>query len=159
MSVSSQNTAQPKAEIPILNATWRDLGALSRLEKQCFMREDAWPLIELMGVLTLPDTVRLKMEKDGGMIAFLGGDIRRREGVGWIITIAVAPTWRGKGLGTRLLAAGEKALGLPRVRLTVRASNQPAIQMYLKAGYRQVKISPKYYAGGEDGLVFEKVMT
>lgn len=145
-------------EIPIQQATWRDLWKLRRLEKLCFSPDDAWPLTELLRVLTFPDTVRLKIDQGNEMIAFLAGDIRQKEEVGWIITIGVDPTWRGRGLGKRLLAEGEKALGMQRVRLTVRASNEAAIQMYLKSGYRQIKRVTKYYVGGEDGLVFEKLI-
>ena len=41
----------------IQSANWRDLFALSALEKVCF-DQDAWPLLELMGVLTFPGVVR-----------------------------------------------------------------------------------------------------
>lgn len=158
MDNPDENSLQPGVEIPIQQATWRDIWKLRRLEKLCFSPEDAWPLIELLRVLTFPDTVRLKIDQGDEMIAFLAGEIRRKEGVGWIITIGVDPTWHGRGLGKRLLAEGEKALDMQRVRLTVRASNESAIRMYLKSGYRKIGHVEKYYFGGEDGLVFEKLI-
>lgn len=142
--------------IPILNASLKDLNALARLERVCFSKADAWPLLELVGVLVAPKTVRLKMEVDGTMIAFLAGDRRPVEDLGQVVTIAVAPDWRGRGLGRRLLAAGESVLGTRRVRLSVRASNDVAIALYSSSGYRQIGRIRHYYVGGEDGLVFEK---
>ncbi|MBI4769149.1 MAG: GNAT family N-acetyltransferase [Chloroflexi bacterium] len=66
------------------------------------------------------------------------------------------PAYRRQGLGERLLRACEVLLDVPRVRLSVRAGNAPAIRLYERLGYRQVQIWPRYYAGGEDGLVMEK---
>jgi ribosomal protein S18 acetylase RimI-like enzyme len=42
------------------------------------------------------------------------------------------------------------------MRLTVRLSNEGAISLYEKEGYRSVDIWKKYYNDGEDGLVMEK---
>jgi ribosomal-protein-alanine N-acetyltransferase len=56
-----------------------------------------------------------------------------------------------------LLAECEDALGMPVIRLSVRASNHAAICLYESAGYLLVDRWKKYYTGGEDALVFEKV--
>jgi ribosomal-protein-alanine N-acetyltransferase len=42
------------------------------------------------------------------------------------------------------------------MKLTVRMSNEPAISLYEKEGYRSVDIWKRYYNDGEDGLVMEK---
>ena len=42
------------------------------------------------------------------------------------------------------------------MKLTVRISNDAAISLYKKEGYRTVDIWKKYYNDGEDGLVMEK---
>ncbi|MEN6300467.1 MAG: GNAT family N-acetyltransferase [Anaerolineaceae bacterium] len=144
------------ALLPIQPAGLRDLWSLRRLEKLTFHREDAWPIIELIVVLVWPSIVRLKVESDGQMIAFVAGEMHPRQGIGWITTLGVAPAWRRQGIGERLLAAAEQAMRLPVIRLTVRASNQAAIALYQKAGYSQVGVSRRYYVGGEDGLIFEK---
>ena len=78
--------------------------------------------------------------------------------IGWISSIGIVPAWQGR-LGRALLLAGERALGTSLVRLTVRASNARAIQLYEHAGYHQIQIARGYYIGGEDGLVFEKPRT
>ena len=153
--MSAQVQLQTSA-LPITPAGLGDLWRLRRFEKLTFSREDAWPLVELLFVLASPGIVRLKVESDRQMIGFVAGETRASQGTGWIITLGVAPAWRRQGLGERLLAAAEQAMHVPAIRLTVRASNQAAIALYQKAGYRQVGVSHRYYVGGEDGLIFEK---
>ena len=139
----------------ILNATIFDLTALRRLERACFDK-DAWPLIDLMAVLTFPEVVRLKAVEDEQMVGFVGGDPRPREGWGWIATIGVDPSYRRRGIGLALLHACEAQLGVPNARLTVRVSNMDAITMYQKDGYRTIDVWKGYYNDGEDAQLMEK---
>ncbi|NJN79659.1 MAG: GNAT family N-acetyltransferase [Anaerolineales bacterium] len=73
-------------------------------------------------------------------------------------TIAVDPHFRLRGIGRALLHACEKELGVPRVRLTVRASNQGAISMYEKEGYQTIDMWQAYYNDGESAMVMEKTL-
>ncbi len=143
------------SDIEIQPANWRDLLPLSALEKVCF-DQDAWPLLELMGVLTFPGVVRLKAVAQNEMVGFIAGDPRRGENTGWILTLGVLPLWRRRGVGYDLLRICEEQLGLPVIRLTVRRNNQAALSLYQKMGYQQVDIWSRYYRNGEDGLVLEK---
>lgn len=142
-------------EFSILPATLRDLSALREMEPVCF-GQDAWPLLDLISVLTLPGLVRLKSVVDGKMVGFVGGDTHRDEGIGWITTICVRPEFRHRGIGSALLESAEKQMGQAIVRLTVRVSNSAAIHLYGEKGYLQVDIWKGYYESGEDGLVLEK---
>ena len=142
----------------IQSASIRDLGMLRRLEHVCFDK-DAWPLLDLIAVLTWPDVIRLKAVHDGEMIGFVAGDPRPSQGAVWIATLGVDPGYRRRGIGLALLPSCEAQVKLPRVKLTVRISNDPAISLYKKAGYRTVDIWKKYYNDGEDGLVMEKILT
>ena len=146
-------------ELPftIQSASWRDLHELILLEKECF-GQDAWPMLDLLGVLTFPNVVRLKAEWEGKMVGFVGGEAHYLEerDVGWIITLGVFKEHRRKGIATALLQACERELATPRIRLCVRVSNEEAIQLYKKAGYVQVEVWPQYYREGENALVFEK---
>jgi Acetyltransferases len=146
-----------QAEKPyaIQPATWRDLFALSELEKICF-KEDAWPLLELMGVLTFPGVVRLRAVVEKEMVGFIASDARRSEKTGWILTLGVLPFWRRRGIAYDLLSACERQMGMPVVKLTVRRNNESALRLYEKMGYKQVDIWSRYYRDGEDGLVLEK---
>lgn len=140
----------------ILPAGWKDLNQLRVIERECF-ELDAWPLFDLIGVLTFPGIVRLKVELDHVMVAFAAGDDSRSEEVGWISTIGVLPAYRKLGIGAALLAACEEQMHTPTIQLTVRKSNQAAIRMYEKCGYSRIDIWERYYIGGEDGVVMRKV--
>jgi len=141
----------------ILQASLRDLSSLRELERVCF-RSDAWPLLDLISVLTMPGLVRLKADVNGKMAGFVGGDTHRNEGIGWITTICVLPDYRRQGIGSALLTSCEKQMGQNIVHLTVRVSNLSAIHLYEQRGYHQVDTWKKYYIDGEDGLILEKRM-
>ena len=136
-------------------ASFRDLVPLRTLEHACFDR-DAWSMLDLMAVLTFPDIVRLKAVEDGQMVGFVAGDPRPSEGLAWIATIGVDPRYQRRGIGRALLRACEARLKQPSIRLTVRISNEAAIRLYEKEGYRSVDIWKGYYNDGEDGVVMEK---
>jgi len=139
----------------IIQASILDLNALRKLENESFGK-DAWPLLDLIAVLTFPEVIRLKAVEDNQMVGFVAGDPRPRDGWGWVATIAVDPRYRRKGIGRALLHACENRLGVPKVRLTVRISNHDAITMYQKEGYVMTEIWDHYYNDGEDGMVMEK---
>ena len=132
-----------------------DFNALRALEQVCF-GGDAWPWLDLVGVLVLPGLVRVKASLAGRMVGFAGGDPHQGEGVGWIATLGVLPDYRRMGIAKALLEVCEERMGLPVVRLSVRRSNEAAIQLYHSQGYRPVDIWSKYYFDQEDALVLEK---
>ncbi|MBW4486530.1 MAG: ribosomal protein S18-alanine N-acetyltransferase [Trichocoleus desertorum ATA4-8-CV12] len=74
-----------------------------------------------------------------------------------ITILAVHPDFQGQGLGQALLyALLQKAQqrGLERATLEVRASNQPALLLYEKFGFREAGRRRRYYEDtGEDALI------
>jgi len=149
------STAAPGGSCSIEPATWHDLGALRRIEKTCFPL-DAWPLFDLIGILSFPNIIRLKAVCDGQMVGFVAGDIKRSERLAWIATIGVLPEYRGRGVGAALLRACEAQIDVPVIRLVVRQSNHTAIRLYERFGYATLGKWRKYYSDGEDGTVMEK---
>ena len=139
----------------IQTATLIDLGALRKLEKACF-EKDAWPLLDLIAVLTWPDVIRLKALEEDNMIGFAAGEPRPAQKEFWIATIAVDPRYQRRGIGRQLLRACEARAKIPRLKLTVRISNQAAISLYEQEGYHSMDIWQGYYMDGEDGLVMGK---
>ena len=140
----------------ITTASFLDINALNKLERACF-EKDAWPFLDLVAVLTFPDVIRLKaIDEDGKMIGFVAGDPRPLEGFSWIATIGVAPEFRRRGIGRDLLRVCESQLKTPRVRLSVRASNDGAIRLYEQEGYHRVDVWQSYYNDGEAAIVMEK---
>jgi ribosomal-protein-alanine N-acetyltransferase len=140
----------------ILPANLRDLGQLRHVEQTCFPK-DAWPLLDLVAVLTFPEVVRLKAVVDDRMVGFIAGDPRRSEGMAWIATLGVLPEYRRQGIARLLLLECEQRLNSARLRLCVRMENTPAIQLYEKEGYQRVSTWTKYYNDGGDALVMEKI--
>jgi ribosomal protein S18 acetylase RimI-like enzyme len=143
------------AIMEIVAASLLDLNAVNKLERACFDK-DAWPMLDLIAVLTFPDIVRLKVVEDGQMVGFVAGDMHGPDGVAWIATIGIAPGYRRRGLGRELLRACEAKLKTPRVRLSVRASNDGAITLYEQEGYQRIEVWQGYYNDGEAAIVMEK---
>jgi ribosomal protein S18 acetylase RimI-like enzyme len=143
-------------EFTLQPANLRDLGALRILEKECFDK-DAWPLIDLIGVLSFPGIIRIKAVVNNAMVGFAAGEVHQDDRMGWITTIGVSPAYRQQGIASDLLKAIELKLRMDRIRLSVRKSNTPAIQMYKKYGYVQVGQWPGYYEDREDALIFERI--
>ena len=143
------------AAMEITAASLLDLNALNKLEHLCFGK-DSWPFLDLIAVLTFPDVVRLKAVELGQMIGFAAGDQRPSDGLAWIATIGVLPEHRRHGVGRGLLRACEARLKTPRVRLSVRASNDGAIRLYEQEGYARVDVWQGYYNDGEAAIVMEK---
>lgn len=137
------------------SARMTDLNALHRLEHACF-DQDAWPLLDLIGVLTMPGVVRIKAVIENEMVGFIAGEVDRAHKLGWITTIGVLPDYRGQGIGTALLQACEQSMNMPCVRLCVRSSNESALNMYARNDYHQVERWRAYYQDGEDAFVLEK---
>ncbi len=140
----------------ILPATLRDLGSLRRVEQACFPA-DAWPLLDLIAVLTWPDVVRLKTVVDSQMIGFIAGNPRPSENTSWIATLGVLPDYRRQGIASLMLTRCEEKLPTGIIRLCVRTNNTAAIKLYEFAGYNRFDIWRKYYNDGGDALVMEKI--
>jgi len=143
--------------VTLEQANWRDLNSIRQIEKACFPK-DAWPLWDIIGVLTFPNIVRLKAVIDGLVAGFIAGDPRPAERLAWIATVGVLPEYRNQGIGTTLLKATEAKLTVPRVRLCVRISNESAIRLYNHLDYQRIDIWKRYYGDGEDAVVMEKLL-
>jgi len=67
--------------------------------------------------------------------------------VGHITQLCVAPDWRGFGIGSELLRRaldGFRRAGCDAVSLTVTASNERAVQLYERAGFRTLASFPAF---------------
>jgi len=134
-----------------------DLSGLQKLERACFQL-DAWPLLDLVAVLTFPDVVRLKAVSEGHMVGFIAGDPRPSERSAWIATLGVLPDYRNQGIGKKLLDACEQQLKIERIRLCVRPSNLAALELYKNSGYQTIDRWKDYYNDKGDAIVMEKII-
>lgn len=109
--------------------------------------------------LVAEDDAEAGAQSDGGELAGLIV-ISAVAGEAELLNFAVAPPQRRKGVGAALLAEGighAAAAGARRVWLEVRASNQVAINFYLRNGFRVSGRRPAYYANPlEDAILLAR---
>ncbi len=75
---------------------------------------------------------------------------------GHITLLAIAPPYQRQGMGQWLLLKllqAARQRGLARATLEVRASNEIALNLYEKLGFKQVGRRKGYYPDGEDALI------
>ncbi|PJF43780.1 MAG: hypothetical protein CUN55_07340 [Phototrophicales bacterium] len=143
----------------IVKATIRDVWAIQQLEKAIFPK-DAYSLFEILMLFITPHIYNMKaINAEGKLIGYLAVSKDFGPFAAWIITIGVDEQYQRRGLGKRLMRWIEEELLPPRIRLTVRVSNTPAITLYEHMGYQQIEYRHRYYPDGEDGLVMEKVLS
>ncbi len=78
--------------------------------------------------------------------------------VGYVQSIAVDPEWRGRGIGTRILAfAEERILQMsPNVFVCVSSFNPDALRLYRRLGYEIVGELPDYIVRGHSEILMRK---
>jgi ribosomal-protein-alanine acetyltransferase len=79
-----------------------------------------------------------------------------------LVSVAVDPAARGKGLASALLESTFRRLrrrGIRSIRLMVKATNRSARVLYEKYGFEKVRIVQRYYEDGGDGLLMMKPLT
>jgi len=100
------------------------------------------------------DPVLLGLFDERGRIISFPGEAKR---VGHLISIAVLEEYRGRGIGKALLSETIRALrdhyGVESIYLEVRVSNERAIGLYKRFGFRVGRRIPYYYRDGEDAYV------
>ncbi len=144
-------------EITLTPASLWDLPAIRSIERVAFPR-DAWPLLEMVGMLSFSSVERWKAVDGERLVAFVAADIRKSQNLAWIATISVDPDYQRQGLGNLLMEKVEGLVGVKYMRLSARASNTAAIQLYQRRGYKQIDVWPENYSGKEDAVVMEKML-
>jgi len=78
---------------------------------------------------------------------------------GHIVSVAVLPSIRRKGIGEALINAGMQGMsdyGVSEFFLEVRKSNEAAVAIYEKLGYTVRRVLRGYYRDGEDAYLMVK---
>jgi ribosomal-protein-alanine N-acetyltransferase len=137
----------------ITPASAADLDAIDEIERHSF--KTPWPRETFAGELTR-EWARIDVVRhDGRIVAFCNY---------WVVppelhihAVATQPDLRGRGIAGRLVAHVieiARAADCNLATLEVRASNQPAIALYERAGFKTVHVRARYYQDdGEDALV------
>ncbi len=86
-------------------------------------------------------------------LSLRGLSVRR---IGHIMSIAVDPPYRRRGIGKQLLRESIEVLeenDAEEIRLEVRVTNRLAIKIYKSFGFKEERILPGYYSDGEDAIL------
>ncbi len=78
---------------------------------------------------------------------------------GHVISVAVLPEYQRKGIGEALLQEAMTRMRTYKAKecyLEVRASNEPAINLYRKLGFETSRTIHKYYSDGENAAVMTR---
>lgn len=131
-----------------------DVGLVAQLQSNTF-GASGWSAKTLLGELDTPRvSILYLLEYDGELLSMFGcwhvlDDL-------YLATIAVQPQLQRRGLGElTLLTALRLAQRLPveLIRLDLRVSNEPALALYRKYGFRREGVRRKLYAHPlEDGV-------
>lgn len=133
-----------------------DLEDAARLEKRYF--SVPWTREQLGESLQSGQYLFLVAEEDGQVAGYAG--LLRVMDEGDITNVVVDEAYRGKGLGTRLMAAlleEGRGCGMKEFTLEVRVSNQRAIRLYESLGFVQEGVRKRFYERPvEDALIMWK---
>lgn len=124
-----------------------DVAALAALHAAAF--DDAWDAPAIAALLLTPGTF-VFWDAQGFIMTRAAGDEAE------ILTLAVTPAARGRGLGRALVtAAAAHAAGLGAVALflEVAEGNVPALALYAGLGFLQVGRRTGYYAGRDAAVL------
>src|ERR1700733_12277130 len=142
----------------------RDLAGLHRLDQVCFPRGIAYSRAELQYFLTHPKCscwiAEHPEDKLAGFVIFERTSRHGRPG-GHIVTLDIDPVERRRGLGTLLMQTAEEQLkqeGADVLSLEVAETNAAARQFYRSLGFEVRGRIAKYYGGGVDAEVMEKMI-
>jgi ribosomal protein S18 acetylase RimI-like enzyme len=142
-------------------ATLADMGELLRVEEECFAQERFDE--ELLRALVTSPLFRSFVAEDeqgtlGSAMVYIGPHM----GEAHILSIAVLPSARGKGVGRKLAERLEKEatkVGAEIMSLEVRAENESAHHLYISMGYVDRGVIDSYFGPGEDALFMVKRLT
>ena len=160
-SITAATTASRTPRAAIRRATVAELSALVQLENATF-EHDRLSARQWHRHLHSDSAVVLVAargrELAGAAVLFFRSGSR----VARLYSIATAPSARGEGIATQLLAACERVAlrrRCDRVRLEVRQDNLAAQRLYERHGYRRIAAALAYYEDGADAWRYEKTPT
>jgi ribosomal-protein-alanine N-acetyltransferase len=151
--VTPQPDTQPAGHIHLRAMQEKDLRAVYKLEKLSQPRP--WPSWYFRKQLRTSSCWVL--EQQGIVVGF--GIVAMVKDWAHIMNMCVAPGYRRRGLGQRImlqLLQIAKRQHASHAWLEVRPTNNPAISLYRKMGFRKIQIRKNYYvipSGKENAIV------
>jgi ribosomal-protein-alanine N-acetyltransferase len=141
-----------RGEPALSEAGPRDAGAIARLHAASFRR--GWSDGEFERLLGERNVIAHRATRGAAIDGFILSRIAAGEAE--ILSVAVAPAQRGRGLARSLLNIHLRrltGLGARTVFLEVDENNEPARKLYARAGFHEVGRRAGYYPhGGGNGV-------
>ncbi len=147
-----------KCDVLIREFKPSDLGDVLVIEEESFPWGERYSREVFLHYYFYTPDLFLVAEYCGRIVGYIIADYSRD--TGHIVSIAVHPRFRGIGFGKKLMIEAEKRLVTKRVKkivLEVEVTNNIAIKMYEKLGYRIVRILPGYYNGRDAYLMMKTI--
>ena len=146
-----RSAAERSGDLEVRRLAYSDLPSVLAIERRSF--PTPWSLAMFVLELSKPSGICLAAGSSRGLVGYLV--CSRYADVWHLMNIAVAPEHRGGGVAGQLMRCliAESQGTLP-FTLEVRVSNQRAIGMYERFGFRSAGVRPRYYHdNGEDALI------
>jgi ribosomal-protein-alanine N-acetyltransferase len=127
--------------------------ALAALHAAAFPPGEVWDAAFLASQLAQPGVLVLFDDAGGFVMARVAADEAE------ILTLAVHPACRRRGVGRALLEAAAReamARGARALYLEVSEMNSAARYLYAAAGFSEVGRRPRYYTDGSSALVLRR---
>jgi len=144
-----------RSEPTMSEARQRDAAAIAALHAASFQR--GWGEDEFHRLLIDRAVVAHRAMIGRTMVGFILS--RMAAGEAEILSVAVAPAWRGRGFARPLLDLHLRrlaGLGVRAVFLEVDEHNEPACRLYRNAGFSEVGVRKGYYQEGASALVLRR---
>lgn len=139
----------------------KDLHRVSEIE--AISNPEPWTYSDFEDSLAKEDgTTVLLVAEDIDVIGYLV--LYTASGESEIVTIAVSPEARRKGVGRRLIDeviafSKKSSIYIEEINLEVRLSNEPAIKLYESVGFSVVGKRPNFYSNPkEDALLMKRII-
>ncbi len=119
--------------------------AFAAVHRLCFA-DEPWDADVFACLLSLPSSLALVEHRQGALAGFVLCRLAADEAE--VLTCAVDPAWRRRGIGSRLLArvmAANRQRGIRHVFLEVAVDTPAAQALYLQCGFRPVGRRRQYY--------------
>jgi len=134
-----------RREAALSEATTRDAAAIATLHGKSF--HGGWSDGEIESLLLDRNVIAHRAMVGRGLVGFILSRMAIDEAE--ILSVAIVPARRGRGLSRRLLDLHLRRLagiGVHRVFLEVDEGNLPARKLYARAGFRDVGRREAYYS-------------
>ncbi len=141
-------------ELTIRPVRTDDIGTVSEMEQICF--KDPFPSYFLSQLADANRDTFLVAVLDRKIVGYAVMD--RWPEQEHLVSIAVLPQARRKGVGQALLNELIENMQTGSVKLEVRRSNKAALEIYRKNGFIQTGVAHSYYTDGEDAIQMEKMI-